>query len=60
MKLQKINNLIKCDTVMCNQIANKKLSTNSYKGDYYFCERCFNELQKLFKRTNLKNEQKEQ
>ena len=57
MKLQKINNLIKCDVVMCNKTASYKISTNSYKGDFYFCNNCFSEVQKLFKRTTLKNEQ---
>ena len=56
MKIQQINNFIKCDTVMCNEIANHKLSLNSYKGDFFMCQKCFSEAQKLFKRTSLKNE----
>lgn len=57
MKLSKINKLIKCDTVMCNQIATNLLSTNSYKGDIFLCDLCFAQIQKLFKRTTIKNEQ---
>lgn len=57
MKIQQINNFIKCDTVMCNEIANHKLSLNSYKGDFFMCQKCFSEAQKLFKRTSFKNEQ---
>lgn len=60
MNLQIINNNIKCDTVMCNQIAKYQLSTNSYKGNSFFCQKCFSLIQKLFKRTNTKNDQKEQ
>lgn len=43
---------------MCNKIASYKLSTESYKGDSFLCEECYSRFQKLFKRTNLKNEQK--
>lgn len=41
---------------MCNKLSNYKLSINSYKGDCYFCESCFNQLQKILKRTTAKNE----
>ena len=56
MKIIKINNYIKCDTVLCNKLAEYKISTNSYKGDFYMCCNCFSEFQKLFKRTNTINE----
>lgn len=56
MNVTKINNYIKCDTVLCNKIATQKISTNSYKGDFYMCCECFNEFQKLFKRTASNNE----
>lgn len=58
MTLLKINKLIKCDTVMCHKNATFKISTNSYKGDTFLCETCFNSLQKLLKRTITKNEQR--
>ncbi len=57
MTITKIKNNIKCDSVMCNQLANFKISANSYKGDYFLCSNCFNEFQRLLKRNNLKNEQ---
>ena len=57
MNLMKINQQIKCDTVMCNKIATNKLSTNSYKGDMFLCDICLTQIQKLFKRTTVKNEQ---
>ena len=58
MKLTMINANIKCDTVMCNKTSTYRLSTESYKGDTFLCEECYLKLQKLFKRTSLKNEQK--
>ena len=60
MKLMKINKPIKCDTVMCNINANYQLCTDSYKGYTFLCEKCFQQIQKLFKRTTLKNEQEKQ
>ncbi len=56
MNITTIKNYIKCDSVLCNQIANHKISTNSYKGDFYMCSKCFNEFQKLFKRNTSNNE----
>lgn len=56
MKITKIKNYIKCDSILCNKIAEYKISANSYKGDFYMCSNCFNEFQKLFKRTNSNNE----
>lgn len=58
MKLNKIKKIIKCDTVMCNKTATYEFETNSFKGNSYLCDCCFQEFQKLFKRTTLKNEQK--
>ncbi len=57
MNIQKINKLIKCDIVLCNENANYQIDTNSYKGTMFVCEKCFNLMQKLFKRTTIKNEQ---
>lgn len=56
MNITRIKNYIKCDSVLCNKIAIYKISANSYKGDYYMCSECFNEFQKLFKRTPSNNE----
>lgn len=57
MKITKINKIIKCDTILCNKNASYQISTNSFKGDYFICENCYSEYQKLFKRINLKDEQ---
>lgn len=56
MNLIKENKNIKCDTVMCKNLSNYSLVTNSYKGNTYLCNKCFIEMQKLFKRTFSKNE----
>ena len=56
MNITKIKNYIKCDSVLCNKIAMYKINSNSYKGDSYICTDCFNEFQKLFKRTSSNNE----
>lgn len=56
MNITKIKDYIKCDSILCNKTANYKISANSYKGDFYICIECFNEFQKLLKRTNSNNE----
>jgi len=57
MKLFKINKEIKCDTVLCNCNAKYEFISNSYKGNIYLCEDCFNSMQNIMKKVN-KNETK--
>jgi len=56
MKISKILREIKCDTILCNKDANYELELDSYKGNYFLCEKCFKNLQKLFKRILVKDE----
>ena len=56
MNITKIKNYIKCDSILCNKVAEYKICTNSYKGDSYMCINCFTDFQKLFKRTASNNE----
>lgn len=56
MTISKIYKAIKCDTVLCNKDASFELQLDSYKGSSYLCEDCFKKLQKLFKRTMIKDE----
>ena len=50
MKKTYISEQIKCDTVLCGNLANIKLTTNSYKGDTFLCSKCLSELKCLFKK----------
>lgn len=50
---------IKCDTVLCDRNSKFEISTGSFKGDSYLCEKCFNEIKNLFKRTQSKNEERQ-
>ena len=56
MKISKIFKEIKCDTILCNKTAEYELGLDSYKGNYFLCEKCFKNLQKLFKRILVKDE----
>lgn len=56
MKKQLTTHMIKCDTVLCNQNAFIKLSTNSFKGDTFLCEKCYLELKNLLKKENKTSE----
>lgn len=56
MRISKILRDTKCDTVLCNKDAKFELETGSYKGNYFLCDDCFKSMQKLFKRTILKDE----
>lgn len=56
MKITKINKNIKCDSIFCFNIADYKLSTNSFKGDQYLCNDCYKKYQKLFKESKKQNE----
>lgn len=51
MKINQINENIKCDSVLCFQKASYEILTNSYKGNQYLCKSCYKEYQKLFKET---------
>ena len=56
MKINKVSNVIKCDTVLCNQNAIYKIETNSYKGHTFLCEQCFSELKKILaNKDKIKN-----
>lgn len=58
MRVTRIVKKIKCDTVLCGNIAEYELTLNSYKGNTFLCEKCFRQMQNLFKRINAKDEQK--
>lgn len=49
MKICKVNENIKCDSILCFQNASFVITTNSYKGNQYLCNNCFKKYQKLFK-----------
>lgn len=54
MKLKQTILNIKCDTVLCNSNATFCLETNSYKGNTYLCEKCFDQYKNLFKGSMAK------
>lgn len=54
MKLKQTILNIKCDTVLCNSNAMFCLETNSYKGNTYLCEKCFEQYKNLFKGSMAK------
>ena len=56
MKIQQINENIKCDSVLCFQNATYEILTNSYKGNQYLCKACYKEYQKLFKEIKKNHE----
>ena len=56
MKIQQINENIKCDSVLCFQNATYEILTNSYKGNQYLCRTCYKEYQKLFKELKKNHE----
>ena len=56
MKLIKINENLKCDSILCFNNANYEIITNSYKGNQYLCSDCFAKYQKLFKEQKKANE----
>ena len=58
MNLSITKNNIKCDTIMCHNIATTKLETGSYKGDTFLCDLCFKKLKNIFKRDKILNEEK--
>ena len=56
MKIKKINENIKCDSILCFNNAKYEILTNSYKGNEYLCEDCYKKYQKLFKEIKNENE----
>lgn len=56
MKINKIFDNIKCDSVLCFNNANYEILTESYKGNQYLCETCYKKYQKLFKDVKKENE----
>lgn len=56
MKINKINENIKCDSILCFKNAQYEIITNSYKGNEYLCEDCYKKYQKLFKEIKKENE----
>lgn len=58
MKIQQINDNIKCDSVLCFQNAQYLILTDSYKGNQYLCLDCYKKYQKLFKENKKINENK--
>ena len=58
MKLNRIKENIKCDSVLCFQNANFEIITNSFKGNQYLCNDCYKKYQKLFKESAKANENK--
>ncbi|MBQ8425334.1 MAG: hypothetical protein IJX17_04875 [Clostridia bacterium] len=58
MKITNVYNKIKCDVVLCNDDAKFEFITNSYKGNSYLCENCFNAMKNTIKKVATKNETK--
>ncbi|MBR3885217.1 MAG: hypothetical protein IKJ33_01960 [Clostridia bacterium] len=56
MKINKVIDNIKCDSVLCFNTASFEIQANSYKGNQYLCSNCFKKYQKLFKEQNKSNE----
>ena len=56
MKINKIQENIKCDSILCFNNANFEISTNSYKGNQYLCNSCYLKYKKLFKELKQNNE----
>lgn len=56
MIITKISNPTICDVVGCNKNAIFCITTNSYKGNSFYCKNCFKNLQSLFKRIKDSNE----
>ena len=56
MKINRVTENIKCDSVLCFNTASYEIQTNSYKGNQYLCNNCFKKYQKLFKELGKSNE----
>ena len=56
MKINKVFQNIKCDSVLCFNNASFELETNSFKGNQYLCNNCFKNYQKLFKEQKNSHE----
>ena len=49
MKINKLADKLKCDSILCFNNASFEIETNSYKGNQYLCLNCYKKYQKLFK-----------
>ena len=58
MKITKINTPIKCDSILCYQNATIEIAANSYKGNQYLCDNCFENYKNLFKQVRQTSEKK--
>ena len=56
MKINRVVETIKCDSVLCFCNASFEIQTNSYKGNQYLCENCYKKYIKLFKEHKKSNE----
>ena len=56
MKISKLVENIKCDSILCFNHASYEIQTNSYKGNQYLCLDCYKKYQKLFKDQKKTNE----
>lgn len=56
MKINKLTEIIKCDSILCFNNATFEILTNSYKGNQYLCINCYKKYQKLFKEQKKTNE----
>ena len=56
MKINKLTEIIKCDSILCFNNATFEILTNSYKGNQYLCINCYKNYQKLFKEQKKTNE----
>ena len=56
MKINRLVENIKCDSVLCFNNASFELLTNSFKGNQYLCNTCYKKYQKLFKEQTKINE----
>ncbi len=58
MKINKSNNIFKCDIVGCNKNSTFEIKTGSYKGDLFMCENCFKQLRNLLKKESTNESKK--
>ena len=56
MKITRKLMKIRCDSVMCGEMAGYEIESESYKGNIYLCDKCFANLQTNIKKVNIKNE----
>ena len=56
MKITRKLMKIRCDSVMCGEMAVYEIESESYKCNIYLCYKCFANLQTNIKKVNIKNE----